>query len=380
MRSINVTCTTNPVKRSTGGNAVAAAAYRAGEDLTDTQSGEVKRYSNRQPDVRDSFILAPTGAPDWSTDRSDLWNAAEIRETYKNGRPGRDVILGFAWETSAEEQKAMAVEFAQKHFVSTGHVCDIAFHKYGSTVRESDKIRKDKTDTTITGKEQVEIWKQQGLPFLESYQTHGVDMPHVKIERLKGGDIKGHKIYQPHAHVLVTTRALGEDGWAKRKTREFDSKATTFEWRESWEKLQNTHLERLGYDVRVKTTRETPSEAPEAANDLPSTPDRQKDIEKLPEGLSDAARHKERRGEETMEGKKAAANQVTNDLIAEIGAQGAANDNDESSFHRISIWWRNMSESFSDWRDQFKEKASAFLDYLAPNKDEQERGQDHEPD
>ena len=363
MRLISVSCKTNPIKRSTGGNAVAAAAYRAGEDLTDEQSGEIKRFSNRIEDVRETIILAPDDAPDWTRDRSSLWNAAENRETHVKGRPGRDVLIGFAWEASPEQQREMATEFAKKHFVSQGHVCDIAFHKYGALVSERDKIIKQKDDTTITGSEQIKRWKDQGLPFIEAYQTQHVDMPHVKIERLKGGDIRGYKIYQPHAHVLVTTRAVNDDGWVKTKNRSFDRKETALYWREDWANLQNSYLEKWGYEVRVSTTKN------QASENLPTRS----------EQISAPARHLERKGTETMEGKKVAANQAMNELIEGI-SQKPVDQPDDTSFHRAAVWWRNLMESFSDWREQLADKAASYLSYLNPNRDKQEQGRGYEQD
>lgn len=366
MRLINVTCKTYPIQRSTGGNAIAAAAYRSGEDLFDERSGESKRFANRSADVRESVILAPNDAPDWTQDRATLWNSIETRERHKAGRPGRDIILGFAWETSAEQQREMAIKFAQDELVSQGHVCDIAFHKYGSLVRYSDTIRNDGDDTVMTGRDQVLNWQRQGLSFLEAHQVDGVDMPHVKIERLKGGDIRGYKLYQPHAHVLTSPRPLDGDGWSKNKNREFDRKEQALDWRNKWADLQNQHLERWGFDTRVSTTRN------QGDKNLPTRS----------ESLSAAARHLERKGKETMEGKKSAANQAMNELLERVSADKAENENSANSdtsgqSKRMAVWWRNFSNTFSEWRDQLKDKISAFADRLKPDRDK-DRGQAHE--
>lgn len=361
MRLINVTCKTHPIQRSAGGNAIAAAAYRSGEDLYDERSGETKRFSNRGHDVRESVILAPDNAPDWVYERGALWNSVETRERHKAGRPGRDVVIGFAWETSAEQQREMALKFAEQEFVSHGHVCDIAFHKYGSLVRYSDTIRSDSDDTIMSGRDQVLNWQRQNLPFLEAHQVQGVDMPHVKIERLKGGDIRGYKLYQPHAHVLTSPRPLDGDGWSKTRNREFDRKEQALDWRVKWAELQNNHLETWGFETRVSTTKN------EGEANLPTRS----------EDLSAAARHLERKGVETMAGKKAAANKALNEMLGKAADEVSNNDDNSSRNTRVAVWWRNFSNTFHEWKDQFKDKISAFADRLKPD-GSQERGHSHE--
>ena len=142
----HLACKTNPVQRATGGNAVAAAAYRAGQNLRDEASGKMHRYAGRAPDVNGSMIRAPEGAPDWLHDRATLWNSAEARETRKDARTGRDLVLGLAWELTPEERTQAVEEFAQKEFLDRGFVVDIAFHKYGSAVRKNDPIFEKKNN------------------------------------------------------------------------------------------------------------------------------------------------------------------------------------------------------------------------------------------
>lgn len=60
------------ISRGRGQSAVAAAAYRSGEKLVDERTGEVKNYRRKmQPET---FILAPSHAPEWVHDRHKLWN------------------------------------------------------------------------------------------------------------------------------------------------------------------------------------------------------------------------------------------------------------------------------------------------------------------
>ena len=92
-------CSLKTISRSNGHSAVAAAAYRAGALLKDERSGRIHRYEKRTG-VADTFILAPNIAPQNILTRAYLWNAAETKETRKNSRVAREVILALPHELS----------------------------------------------------------------------------------------------------------------------------------------------------------------------------------------------------------------------------------------------------------------------------------------
>ena len=68
------------ITRSDGGNAVAAAAYRAGMRFNCARTGLVFN-STRKREVAYRAILAPRGAAAWVFDRPQLWNQVEAIET-----------------------------------------------------------------------------------------------------------------------------------------------------------------------------------------------------------------------------------------------------------------------------------------------------------
>ena len=61
-------CSTKVIGRSGGRSAIAAAAYRAGEQIKDVRSGRTHEYS-RKRDVDHAEIIAPENAPEWASDR-----------------------------------------------------------------------------------------------------------------------------------------------------------------------------------------------------------------------------------------------------------------------------------------------------------------------
>lgn len=389
----NLTCKTNPIKRTRGGNAVAAAAYRAGENLRDEKSGKIARYAARSGDVRESFIRSVEDAPEWHYDRAALWNNIEAHETRKNSRTGRDVMLGLAWELEPEQQRAAVIEFADREFVARGHVVDIAFHKYGSVVKERDSVLDDATGHKIIGAEKIAGWRDNGLPFLEAHQTTDVDMPHVKIERGKGGDISGYKIYQPHAHVLVSPRAWDSEtgDWAKDKQRLFDKHEMAMQWRYEWPKLQNRHLAQAGWDdVEVSCT--AAGEGDEA-------------MPRKRTQTANTAHHIERRGVDTSEAKIVERNHFHNDMIQRAANDAPSNEAEEMSRReQVARWWANVRDRLPEHKAALKEKATHYIRMLGhrlrPDKSnrpdqekpepvihdghieqqEHDRGQDYAPD
>ena len=116
------------VKRSQGQSAVAAAAYRAGENLHDERLDVTHQYDRKQ-DVLNSEILAPEDSPEWVYDREKLWNKMEAAERRKDAQPAREVVLSLPRELSDSEGWKLARKFVNDEFVSNGMVADMNFHK-----------------------------------------------------------------------------------------------------------------------------------------------------------------------------------------------------------------------------------------------------------
>ena len=267
--------------------------------------------------------------------------------------PRRDLVLGLAWELTPNEQRAAVCEFADREFISRGHVVDISFHSYGAAVREQDRIYDQQSGEYINGAEKIEGWKKAGLPFLEAHQVQGIDMPHVKIERGKDGEITGRKIFQPHAHVLVSPRAwdVKAGDWAAKKDPHFNKSETAKEWRYEWPKLQNRYLEAAGWEVRVSCTSGSSDDA------LPIKS----------ETLPNPAYHIERRDilqEPTTAHKAAEFNRAHNEAIRAayeaLATQGTKEGEGASQRVSVALWWHNMAEHVHAWRDDLSEAAQEW--------------------
>lgn len=174
------------VKRSVGSKSTAKAAYNAGVRIADNDTGQVFDF-RRKGGVDHTELLAPASAPAWADDRSKLWNAVEAAERRKDAQLARNVTAALPRLLTLDQQVELVRTFAER-FVGMGMVVDFAIH-----------------------------------------------------------DTAGHN---PHAHLLMTLRDIGPDGFGK-KNRSWNDRKLVPEWREAWADAVNEALERAGHDERV---------------------------------------------------------------------------------------------------------------------------------
>ena len=58
------------------------------------------------------------------------------------------------------------------------------------------------------------------------------------------------KVGNPHAHILLSLRDIGPDGFGK-KNRSWNAPRLLETWRESWACFVNKYLEKAGLDIRI---------------------------------------------------------------------------------------------------------------------------------
>lgn len=173
--------------RSAGKSAVASAAYRSGTKMQDNEYGEERDYT-RKGGIDDAFIIAPPNSPAFVNDREKLWNAVEAAERRKDAQVFREVEFSLPVDVPPHLRSSLARKYVSDVFVSRGMIADVAIH--------------DKGDGN------------------------------------------------PHAHVMLTTREIGPEGFGK-KVREWNDRDLLIEWREKWAEYANAELERNGQDSRI---------------------------------------------------------------------------------------------------------------------------------
>jgi hypothetical protein len=116
------------VNRSSGRSAVAAAAYRAHEKITDERTGEIFDFSPRNKNEKaESFLLFPCGEK--IIDRSTLWNLAEASENRCNSTTAREWIGALPKEIDDASQRRISESFALFLTERHGVACDGSIHR-----------------------------------------------------------------------------------------------------------------------------------------------------------------------------------------------------------------------------------------------------------
>ena len=108
-----------PIRRSQGGDARAAAAYRTG-----TQIGP-HDYTRRRG-VADRALFLPPKAPAWN--RAQLWEAAERAERRKNSVVAREVLLALPHEMPLAAHRKAVGAFCGWLVGRYGVAADAALH------------------------------------------------------------------------------------------------------------------------------------------------------------------------------------------------------------------------------------------------------------
>jgi ATP-dependent exoDNAse (exonuclease V) alpha subunit len=121
----------DPIKRSLGQKATAAAAYRAGERIHDHRTGTVHDHSRRS-DVTYKEIFLPSqlnaSAMEWARDRATLWNTAEQAEGRRTSRVAREFQVTLPSELAPDRRQALARTFARELADRYGVAIDLAIH------------------------------------------------------------------------------------------------------------------------------------------------------------------------------------------------------------------------------------------------------------
>ena len=110
-----------------GKSAVASAAYRSGEILTNDYDGVTHDFTRKRGIVHTEILLPPHAPPEFS-DRSILWNSVEKIEKAKNSQLAREVEIALPVELNREQQIQLVREYVKDNFVLVGMCADIAIH------------------------------------------------------------------------------------------------------------------------------------------------------------------------------------------------------------------------------------------------------------
>jgi Ti-type conjugative transfer relaxase TraA len=179
------------IGRKSGSSAVASAAYRSGSRLRDERLDRSHDFSAKRGVVH-SEVMLPENAPEARRDRERLWNDVEAVEIRKDAQLAREVEFALPREMTQAQGIELARDFVQAEFVDRGMIADLNVH-----------------------------WDmaEDGMP-------------------------------KPHAHVMLTMRAVDENGFGP-KVRDWNRTKMVERWRERWAELTNERLAELDIDARI---------------------------------------------------------------------------------------------------------------------------------
>ena len=123
-------CSIKIISRGKGKSAVAAAAYRAGETITNEYDRITHDYTRKGGIVHTEIIL-PDHAPSEYADRAVLWNAVEKVERYKTAQLAREIEIALPAELTQEQNISLVRRFVKEQFVNAGMCADVCIHDKG---------------------------------------------------------------------------------------------------------------------------------------------------------------------------------------------------------------------------------------------------------
>jgi Ti-type conjugative transfer relaxase TraA len=179
------------IGRKSGSSAVASAAYRSASRLRDERLERNHDFSKKRGVVH-SEVMLPENAPEAWSDRERLWNDVEAFEVRKDAQLAREVEFALPREMSEAQGIELARDFVRGEFVDRGMIADLNVH-----------------------------WDmaEDGMP-------------------------------KPHAHVMLTMRAVDENGFGQ-KVRDWNRTEMVERWRERWAEMANERLAELDIDARI---------------------------------------------------------------------------------------------------------------------------------
>lgn len=209
-------CSIKIISRGKGKSAVAAAAYRSGETLTNEYDGVTHDYT-RKGGIVHTEILLPDHAPAEYADRSLLWNAVEKIEKAKNAQLAREIEIALPQKLTIEHSISLVREYVKEQFVNAGMCADFAIH--------------DKQD----GNPHAHI-----MLTMRPIEQGGAWGAKQKKEYLL--DPQGNKIYDPKKRQYKC-KSIPVTDWNEQTKAE--------QWRAAWAEICNRALEQNGHAERI---------------------------------------------------------------------------------------------------------------------------------
>ena len=226
-------CSVQMIGRSAGRSAVASSAYRSGEKVVDRETGVKHDYSRKAGVVYSEIDLCPN-APSAYEDRETLWNEFQKVEKAKNAQLAREVQVALPKELDKEAQIKLTREYVQQNFVKEGMCADWSIHDKGDGNPHAHIML-----TTRPIKENGE-WGQK------EKKGYALDPDGKRIPILD--EETGEQKIGKNGRKMWKRETLQVNDW--------NSRDRLMQWRENWAKICNKELSpELAIDHRSNVDR-----------------------------------------------------------------------------------------------------------------------------
>ncbi len=195
------------IQRSKGESVTDRAAYITASKFRDSYTGRTYDRRHHNGLVVTSGVILPPNAPLEFTNIQVLLDALNSTERRCDAQMARSYTLSLPFELPLEQQLELTQEFAKDSFIRSGQCAIFAIHQNQANV-----------------------------------QGRSNDLPPVdKIRE------------NPHVHLIVPFRAVGDAGFQPRKlsSRRTNNRNYLISLRKSWADIQNRAYERARLDIRV---------------------------------------------------------------------------------------------------------------------------------
>jgi hypothetical protein len=113
-----------PISRSSGKSATAAAAYRSCDRIVDQRTGQIFDYRNKRGLLHEALLL-PGGQ---LAKRSEFWNGVEKHHRRGDAQLAREMIAALPAELPVMEMVDLATKFCDELLERYGVAVDLCIH------------------------------------------------------------------------------------------------------------------------------------------------------------------------------------------------------------------------------------------------------------
>lgn len=225
-------CQITPISRNAGRSAVGAAAYRSGENLLNERDATRHDYT-RKTGIEHSELVFPEGisAP-WASDRQQLWNAVEHAEARRDARVAREVEVSLPHELNAEERLALTKNFAQYLSDQYKVAVDFAIHQPHDRSDERNvhaHLLMTTREVTEQGLGQKSIFEKDTRWLLKNnYPTTRLQ---IKQVRAHWGELANQALEEKGLNIRIDHRSFADQGIQLAPTQHMGVQATQMQQR-----------------------------------------------------------------------------------------------------------------------------------------------------